>query len=93
MPDHVPRETEPAAFDFSGLTPGQELLLAVGGWEPGKVIIRQPLPQVAQKLVDRGLVTVREVAIGLTTVRAYDVSPAVAAAWRAHVKATGGGIV
>lgn len=92
MPDHVSRETKPAGFDFGGLTPGQQLLLAAGGWEPGKVIVRQPMPQVVAKLIDRGLVKVREVKLGLATIKAYDVPPDVAAAWRAHVQAQGGGI-
>lgn len=92
MADHVSRETDPATFDFRGLTPGQAGILAADGWQPGKVVIRQPMPQVVQKLIDRGLVTVREVKVGLAMVRAYDVPPAVAAAWRAHIKAIGGGI-
>lgn len=83
MPDRVPRETLPA-YDFSGLTETQQMLLTVGGWSPGTKVVKQPQPRTVQKLLARGLLQAADVTVVGVTVKAYTVPTAVHMAWCRH---------
>lgn len=71
-----------ANFDFSGLTPRQQEVLAFQGWTTSMAgMVPQPSKRTVQKLLDRGLVIEHIVQRGCFTYREYEVPLAVHIAW------------
>ncbi len=70
------------AYDFSGLTPRQQQLLAAGGWRASIGMGKQPTPHTVRKLVERGLLVAEPRRFMLATITEYRVPADVSAAWR-----------
>jgi hypothetical protein len=73
-------------YDFNGLTVLQQQLLTHGGWNDaiGHRIRYRPFPEQVKPLIDRGLLTAREVKRKFWTQMEYEVPADVQAAWNAR---------
>ena len=68
------------AYNFTGLTDAQRVILTFAGWHPG-CGRRQPAKSTVRKLIARGLVEVRRVEDRGLFAEVYDVPPAVHMDW------------
>lgn len=70
-------------YDFSDLTGDQQRLLTFQGWKVGDRL-RQPTPQTARELIERGLVIPHDRTYCGVVFKEYEVPIAVHMAWCEH---------